>query len=188
MRRVIAGLFMSLDGVVEGPGYGDDFERAGWTMPYFDNEIGQVIAENTARSDILLLGRVTYHTFERTFASQTDEMAAQMNNFPKVVVSTSLKSADWSNSTLVSDSVVAEISRLKQQPGKDITISGSITLVQSLMKHNLVDEFSLLVYPVVVGSGRRLFDDTNQTNLKLVKAAPLNSGVVHLTYETATAS
>lgn len=184
MRKIVVGLFMSLDGVVEGPGPQDAFERAGWTMPYFTPEIGQIIGEITASSDALLLGRVTYQGFESSFASQSGGMADVLNNQLKYVVSTTLKTATWNNSKLINEHVVEEITRLKQQPGKDISVSGSIMLVQTLMEHHLIDECSLLLYPVTVGAGRRLFKDGSaMKTLKLVEAKPTSSGVVHLRYQ-----
>jgi dihydrofolate reductase len=182
MRKIVVGMFVSLDGVIEGPGPTDNFEHAGWTMPYFNEEVGQAIAENTFRSDALLLGRQTYHDFAAVFASQSGGQADIMNNFPKYVVSTTLKKAEWTNSTLISKNVVEEITKLKQQPGKDITISGSGTLVHSLMAHGLIDEYSLLVMPVVLGTGKRLFPNGVNTSLELIGAKPLSSGVVHLSY------
>jgi len=184
MRKIVVGLFMSLDGVVEGPGPQDAFERAGWTMPYFTPEIGQIIGEITASSDALLLGRVTYQGFQSSFEHQTDGMAAMLNNQLKYVVSSTLKTPSWNNSRLIDKNVVEEITKLKQQPGKDISMSGSIRLVQTLMEHHLIDECSLLLYPVTVGAGRRLFKDGAAMNtLKLVEAKPLSSGVIHLRYQ-----
>lgn len=185
MRKLVASFFISLDGVVEGPGPGDDFELAGWTMPYWSDEIGQVIGTGMAASDTLLLGRVTYQGFQAAFANGTDEMADTMNNFRKVVVSTTLDDATWNNSTLIKENVAEEVAKLKEQPGQDIAISGSGTLVQSLLEHGLVDELNLLVYPVVLGRGKRLFKDGSNLTLKLVQAQPTSSGVVIHTYQLA---
>ena len=186
MRKITVGLFMSLDGVVEGPGPENSYEHAGWTMPYFSPEIGQIVGESVAASDALLLGRVTYQGFESSFSAQTDDMAVALNTMRKYVVSTTMKSADWNNSTLISGNIIEEITKLKQQPGGDIAISGSIRLAQSLMEHDLIDEYSLIVYPVVLGSGKRLFKDgTPMTSLKLVETRPTSSGVVLLHYQRA---
>jgi dihydrofolate reductase len=184
MRKIVVGMFVSLDGVIEGPGPTDNFVHAGWTMPYFNEEVGQAIAENTFRSDALLLGRNTYHDFAGVFASQSGGQAEIMKNFPKYVVSTTMKKAEWNNSTLISSNIIEEVTKLKQQSGKDITISGSGMLVHSLLKHDLIDEFSLLVMPVVLGTGKRLFPEGVKTSFKLVNAKPLSSGVVHMTYVT----
>jgi dihydrofolate reductase len=171
MRRIVVEEFMSLDGVVQGPGPEDNFELAGWTMPYFTPEIGQIIGESIAASDALLLGRVTYQGFESSFSSQTDGMSMALNNQPKYVVSTTMKQATWKNSTLINGNVIQEIRDLKQQPGKDIAISGSITLAQSLMEHGLIDEFGLIK------------DGAAMMTLNLLEARPLSNGVVYLRYQ-----
>jgi dihydrofolate reductase len=183
MRKIAAGLFMSLDGVVEGPGPGDTFERKGWTMPYYSDEIGQVVGESFAKNDAMLLGRVTYQGFANTFGSQTGGMADVMNNTHKYVVSNTLQKAEWNNSELIKGNNIAEqIAALKRQPGKDIGMSGSGTLVQFLLEQGLLDELMLLVYPVVVGTGKRLFKDGFDTTMKLAKAQSFSTGVVHLVY------
>jgi dihydrofolate reductase len=185
MRKLVASFFMSLDGVVEGPGPGDDFELAGWTMPYWDDDIGAFVQAGMQASDALLLGRVTYQGFASAFATGTGPDAAIMNNFRKYVVSTTLKQADWSNSTLIEGSVTEEVARLKQQPGRDIAISGSGTLVQSLLSEGLIDELNLLIYPVVLGRGKRLFRDGSKLTLKPKQSKTSSSGVLLLTYELA---
>jgi dihydrofolate reductase len=179
MRKIVAGLFVSVDGVVEAP--------ETWTGPYFSPEIGQHIGSMMAAGDTMLLGRATYQTFAASFAGNTsDPMAAQMNASPKVVVSTTLAAAEWENSTLIRGDVAAEITRLKQQPGKNINISGSATLVAWLLRQGLLDELDLLVFPVVAGHGKRLFDsDGRQTGLKLADSQTYPTGVVRLTYHPA---
>jgi dihydrofolate reductase len=181
MRKIVAGLMVSVDGVVEAP--------EAWTGQYFSPELGQVVGSIMAGGDTMLLGRVTYQTFAASFAGNTsDPMAAQMNSTPKVVVSTTLPTAEWENSTLVSGDVAAEITRLKQQPGKDINISGSPTLVSWLLRQGLLDELNLLLFPVVAGHGKRMFDDADgTTGLKLTHSETLGTGVVHLIYQPATA-
>lgn len=185
MRKIIVGMFMSLDGVYQGPGPSDQFEYAGWTMPYFNDEVGGYIGSRVATADALLLGRNTYDSFAATFAPQSGGMADVMNNMPKYVVSTTLKSADWNNTTLINDNVAEAVRQIKAQPGQDISISGSGTLVQSLLQHNLIDELSLLVYPVVLGTGKRLFPDGWKTDLKLIESRSLGTSVVLLRYEPA---
>lgn len=173
MRKIIVGMFMSLDGVVQGPGYGDEFEYKGWTMPFFTPEIGQHIGSQTAGSDTLLLGRTTYDTFERTFAGQNEGPASALNAIKKVVVSTTLKSANWNNSTLISANVAEEVAKLKQQDGKDISITGSTTLVQSLMSHNLIDDvvytdlgpFDSVKSPCEICGGKRFKDEVLEYKL-----------------------
>jgi dihydrofolate reductase len=175
MRKIAAGLFMSLDGVMESP------EQ--WTGPYMNDEMGQAIGAQLAAADTMLLGRVTYQTFAAAFAEGTDPMAAQMNSTPKLVVSTTLGKAEWQNSTLINGDVVTELTRLKQLPGKNIAISGSATLVRSLLYARMLDELNLLVPPLVVGRGRRLFeDDGTQVPLKLLDTKTFSSGVLSLSY------
>jgi dihydrofolate reductase len=178
MRKIVAGLFMSLDGVVEAP------EK--WTGPYFNDQIGQEIGSVMAGGDTMLLGRKTYQTFAASFAGQTGGMADQMNNTPKLVVSTTLDTADWQNSTLLTGNVAGELGRVKQQPGTNINISGSITLIRSLLRDGLLDELRLQLFPVVVGSGMRLFDDSGQqVSLKLADSQAFSTGVVNLVYTPA---
>ncbi len=183
MRRIIVGLFMSLDGVIQGPGPSDDFDAAGWTMPYWTDEIGMQIGATMAACDALLLGRITYDGFKSSFEHQNDPMAQGLNSAHKYVVSNTLKSADWNNSELIRGNVPEEIAKLKQQPGKDISVSGSASIVHLLQKHDLVDEYSLFQYPVVIGHGTRLFPEgTAKLGLKLVEARPLPTGVILVRY------
>jgi dihydrofolate reductase len=178
MRKIVAGLFMSLDGVVEAP------EK--WTGPYFNDQIGQEIGSVMAAGDTMLLGRKTYQTFAASFAGQTGGMADQMNNTPKLVVSTTLDTAEWQNSTLIKGNLADEIAKLKQQAGQNINISGSITLIRSLLRDGLLDELRLQLFPVVVGSGMRLFDDSGQQiSLKLADSRSFSTGVVNLVYTPA---
>jgi dihydrofolate reductase len=180
VRKIVAGLFVSLDGVVEAP--------EAWTSPYFTPEIGQHIGSLVAAGDTLLLGRATYETFYSAFSGDKsgDPMAASMINTPKVVVSTTLASADWQNSTLIKDDVAAQITKLKEQPGKNINISGSGTLVTWLLRQGLLDELDLLVFPVVAGHGKRLFDtEGDQVALKLNESKAYDNGVLHLSYGAA---
>jgi dihydrofolate reductase len=146
MRKIILTEFLSLDGVMENPA---------WTMPYWNDEIAKFKYDELFASGILLLGRVTYQGFAAAWPSRTDEQgfADRMNNLPKVVVSTTLKELAWNNSSLVKDNVVEEVTRLKQQSGQDILIGGSCILANTLMLHDLIDEYRLLVYPLVVGKG-----------------------------------
>jgi dihydrofolate reductase len=180
MRKIVAGLFISLDGVVESPDQ--------WHFPYFNDEMGEAIAAQVAESDTMLFGRVTYEEFAGYWPHQGSEveMADQMNYTPKLVVSSTLDAAEWQNTTLVKGNVVEELTKLKQQPGKDISIVGSGTLVRSLLRDGLLDELRLLVHPIVVGSGRRLFPDgTDQMPLRLVDARTFSTGVLYATYRLA---
>jgi dihydrofolate reductase len=181
MRKIVAGLFVSLDGVVEAP------EK--WNTPYFNEEMAQEVGAQMAEADTMLLGRVTYETFAAAFAGQTGGMADVMNSTPKIVVSTTLDEAAWQNSTLLNGNgdLVEQLTALKHKPGRNIAISGSGTLISSLLREGLLDELRLLVHPIVVGSGKRLFDDGEQIPLKLVGTKALQTGVVALHYEPADA-
>jgi len=183
MRKVIVGEYVSLDGVMEGPNPGDPYEHAGWADPYNSEEAKKIVSDSMSKGDALLLGRVSYQSYAAAFSSQTGGFADVINGFHKYVVSTTLKKAEWNNSTLINGNIAEEIAKLKQQPGKGIGVSGSGTLVQTLMQHDLIDEYVLLVCPLVLGSGKRLFSDVSKTNLKLIEAKPLSSGVVVLTYQ-----
>jgi dihydrofolate reductase len=178
MRKINAGLFISLDGVVEAP------EK--WTGPYFNDQVGQAVGGLMAPNDAMLLGRVTYEGFAAAFGGQSGGMADQMNNTPKFVVSSTLTSAGWQNSTLISGDVAGQITELKQRPGGGIGMSGSSALVTWLLKHGLLDRLDLLVFPVVLGSGKRLFDEPDgQLPFTLAHSEAFSTGVVHLTYEPA---
>ena len=182
MRKIIAGLFLSLDGVVEAPDQ--------WHFPYWSDEMGEVIGSQMAAADTLLLGRVTYQEFAAYWPHQTGDvpMADYMNTTPKLVVSTTLDTVAWQNSTLISGNVVEELTRLKQQPGKNLSITGSATLVRSLLHHGLLDQLGLMVCPVLVGSGQRLFEaGGGGVPMTLVGAKTLSNGVLDLTYRPAAA-
>lgn len=181
MRKVTAGLFVSLDGVVESP------EK--WHFPYFNDEMGEAVGAAISSSDAMLLGRVTYQEFAAYWpgvSSEDEPFATHMNKTPKYVVSKTLDKAEWNNSTLISGNVAEEITKLKQQPGKNIGITGSATLVQSLLQDDLLDELGLMIHPVVVGSGKRLFQEGGgPKGLKLVDSMTFSTGVVSLTYQPA---
>ena len=185
MRKLVASFFISLDGVVQGPGPDDDFDLAGWTMPYWDDDVAAFIQAGMEAADTLLLGRVTYQGFAAAFAENTSPDAEVMNNYRKYVVSTTLEQADWNNSSLITGNVVEEVAKLKQQEGHDIGMSGSGTLVQSLLRHNLIDELNLLIYPVVLGRGKRLFEEGTTVNFKLKQSKTSSSGVLLTTYQVA---
>lgn len=187
MRKIIVLEYVTLDGVMEDPGGAEKFEHGGWTMPYWNDEIGKFQLDGLFASDALLLGRVTYQGFAAAWPSIKDEagFADRMNGLPKYVVSTTLEEVAWNNARLIKGNVAEEVSRLKHEAGQDILIYGSGELVRTLMHHNLVDEYRLLVYPVVLGSGKRLFQDASKTTLKLVETRPFPSGVVALSYQKA---
>jgi dihydrofolate reductase len=180
MRKIIAGEFVSLDGVMEAPNE--------WHFPYWSDEMGEVVSAQMAATDAMLLGRITFQEFASFWPAQSEDEvpgAAHMNETPKFVVSTTLDNVDaWQNSTLINGDVMDGITHLKQQPGKDIGVTGSATLVQSLLEAGLLDELQLLVHPIVVGHGKRLFrDESKKTGLKLVEAKTFSTGVLALTYQ-----
>ena len=179
MRKIVAGLSISLDGVIE------DADQ--WMGPWFDPELGQAIGSMIAAQDAMLLGRVTYDGFAAYWPHQTGDMADAMNGTAKYVVSGTLTSADWQNSTLIpAASAYAEIAELKQQPGQNIGMTGSATLVSSLLREGLLDELHLFLFPVVLGSGKRLFAAPgDKLPLRLIDSATYDTGVVHLTYAKA---
>ena len=179
MRKIVSGLFISLDGVIEAPN--------DWTGPWFNPELGQAVGSFIAAQDAMLLGRVSYDEFAAFWPQQTGDMADSMNGTAKYVVSGTLKSADWQNSTLIpAASAIAEIAELEQRPGQNIGMTGSATLVSSLLREGLLDELHLFVFPVVLGSGTRLFGAPgDKLPLKLIDSATYETGVVHLTYAKA---
>ena len=182
MRKVIASEFVSLDGVFEAPDQ--------WHFPYFNDEMGQEIGAAMAASDAMLMGRVLYEEWADFWPRQDPEenpVAARMNGVRKYVVSTTLEEPlEWQNSTLIAGDVAEEISELKRQPGKDIVISGSGSLVGSLLEDGLIDELGLMIHPVVVGSGKRLFEEGGERiALELVDFRTFSTGVVYLTYRPA---
>ncbi len=194
MRKLVVGTFLTLDGVMQAPGDPQEdteggFEHGGWQIPYFDADAGRIMGEQIAATDALLLGRVTYQIFAAFWPSAPadDPMAKKLNSVPKYVVSTTLDKVEWNNSTLIKGNIAEEVARLKQQPGSGyLSVTGSGKLAQTLMQHNLVDEYGLWVHPIVLGSGKRLFaEGIVPANLKLVDTQTTGSGVVILTYQPA---
>ncbi len=188
MRKLTAGIFITLDGVVEAPGADDTTlpGKRGWSMPYTDEEVGGFIMGGMMATDAMLLGRKTYQSFAAYWAPLGDEnpIASSMNNQNKFVVSTTLDKADWKNSTLLKGDVAEAITALKQQPGQDIAIVGSGTLVQFLLQLELIDELNLLICPVILGVGQRLFKEGVQTNLlKPIASKTYGSGMTILTLQ-----
>lgn len=191
MRKIIVSEFVSLDGVMQAPGGAEEdteggFTHGGWTGPYWHDDIGETILQELHQSDTFLLGRKTWQTHAEAFEpiSEGDPFAELLNNKQKYVVSSTLKSVDaWRNSTIISENVVDEIRKLKAQPGKDIYVDGSSVLVHTLAQADLVDEYHLLVFPIVLGSGKRVFPDGFYSGLKLIKTKSFPSGVVLLHYQ-----
>ena len=180
MRKVNAGLFISLDGVTESPGE--------WQFDHFDDDMMATMSAHIAAEDTILLGRVTYQEWAPYWPTATDEpYASHINNTPKYVVSTTLDKVEWGkwdNPSLIKGNLAEEIARLKQQPGQNIGVSGSPTLVRSMLQNDLLDELTLMIHPVVVGSGKRLFTDGGDLKrLKLVDSKTTKTGVSILTYQ-----
>ncbi len=189
MRKLVVSEFVSLDGVMQAPGGADEdteggFAHGGWTLPYWHDDIGAHFFAAITQSDALLLGRKTWQIHGGAFEPMTgDDFADVLNTMPKYVVSTTLTPASaWRNSTLIARDVVEDVRALKARSGKDIYVDGSSVLAQTLAQHDLVDEYSLLVYPVVLGSGKKLFPDGLRVNLRLLESRPFPSGVVLMRY------
>ena len=189
VRKLIVAEFVSLDGVMQAPGGVDEdtdggFTHGGWTMPYWHDDIGANFMQSMNDCDTFLLGRKTWqgHAVFETF-EEGDPFGDLMKAKQKYVVSTTLQSAAaWRNSTIISQNVIEEVRKLKQLPGKNIYVDGSSVLVHALAQHNLVDEYSLLVYPLVLGSGKRVFPDGVRIDMKLVETKPFPTGVVLMRY------
>jgi len=189
MRKVVVSEFVSLDGVMQAPGGAEEdteggFTHGGWTMSYWHDDIGAHFFASITQADALLLGRKTWQIHGGAFESMDgDEFADVLNGMQKYVVSTTLPDASaWRNSTLIAGDVVEAVRALKAQSGKDIYVDGSSVLVHTLAQHDLVDEYSLLVYPVSLGGGKKVFPDGVRANLRLIESRPFPSGVVLLRY------
>jgi dihydrofolate reductase len=192
MRRIVVSEFLTLDGVMQAPGDPNEdrtggFEHGGWQLAYFDDIFGSTMMEAFAATGGLLLGRRTYETFAAHWPRQPadDPLAGTMNGLDKYVVSTTLtEPLAWQNSTLIKSNVVREVARLKHGSGKEIQVIGSGELVQTLMRDDLVDAYRLMIHPLVLGTGKRLFrDGVSMTRLRLVDSKPTTTGVLILTYE-----
>lgn len=190
MRELIVAEFITLDGVIQAPGGADEdtdggFVHGGWTHPYWHDDIGAHFFQAISQTDALLLGRKTWQIHGAAFDPMPDgdPFGDVMKGIQKYVVSTTLASTSlWRNSTLISSNVVEEVRKLKEQPGKNIMLDGSSVLAHTLIENDLVDEYALHVYPLVLGSGKRLFPEGMRVNLKLVEASPIPSGVVFMRY------
>jgi dihydrofolate reductase len=186
MRKLIVSEFFSLDGVIQAPGGKDEdtdggFQHGGWTWPYWDEAIGAHFVEVMGDVDTLILGRKTWQIHGGAFEPMADDDPNEpgFNKLQKYVVSNTLADASaWRNSTLISGDVVEAVRALKAQPGKNIATDGSSELIQTLAQHDLIDDYYLLVYPVVLGGGKTIFPEGVRLNLRLVEAKPLASGVI----------
>lgn len=192
MRKVIVNEFLSLDGVMQGPGDPDEdrsggFEHGGWQMPYFDDDFAKVAFEGMAETDGYLFGRRTYEIMAAYWPTQPDDVpfAASLNGLPKYVASTTLSEPlEWRNSTLLQGDVAKAVAELKEQPGKNLVVLGSGELVQTLMENDVVDEYGLSFHPIVLGSGKRLFrEGSPKRPLRLVRSMTTSTGVIVATYE-----
>ncbi len=193
MRKLIVLSFITLDGVMQAPGGPEEdptggFKYGGWTVGYWDDFLGGVMGEQMAEPFDLLLGRKTYEIFAAywPYAKSDDPTAEKLNSAKKYVASKTLRKLDWSNSTLIKGDTVQEIIKLKEQTGPELQVHGSGNLIQTLLKHDLIDEFRLKIFPITLGTGKRLFGEgTIPAGLKLVDSRTSTTGVIIATYERA---
>jgi dihydrofolate reductase len=193
MRKLVVGTFLSVDGVMQAPGGPDEdreggFAHGGWSVNYWDEVMGQLITESTLQAGALLLGRKTYDIFAAHWPHVGDEdpVAAKLNSVAKYVASRTLREVTWNNSTLIEGDVAKAVAALKEQPGSAIQVTGSGDLIQTLIEHDLVDEYQLWVFPVMLGEGKRLFaSGAVPAALKLVDTKTSSTGVAIHTYERA---
>ncbi len=189
MGRIVVTEFVSLDGVVEAPGGGENFKHGGWSFEISRGDEGDTFKlDETMSSEALLLGRVTYEGFAAAWPSRTDEFgfADKFNSMPKYVVSSTLTDPEWNNTTVLKGDVAAEVATLKERHDGDIVVHGSPQLVQTLVERDLVDEYRLMVFPVVLGSGKHLFGETtDKKSLRLVSSQLVGDGVAILVYQPA---
>ena len=190
MRELIVAEFITLDGVIQAPGGTDEdtdggFRHGGWTRPYWHDDIGAHFFETMSGADALLLGRRTWEIHGGAFEPMEpgNPFVDALNDMPKYVVSTTLESASaWRNSTLIRDNVIEEVRQLKQQPGRNILIDGSSVLIHALAENDLVDEYRLHLYPLVLGGGKRLFPEGKRLDMSLVESSAMPTGVVYMRY------
>jgi dihydrofolate reductase len=184
MGRIVVTEYISVDGVVQAPSGTETFERVGWTDDFSRGPEGEAFKfEETRSSDALLLGRVTYDEFAPVWPHVEGEFADMFNALPKYVVSSTLENPEWQDTTVLRGDLVEEVTKVRDRYERDVVVHGSPQLVQALVEHDLVDELRLLVYPVVVGAGKRLFGETSgKQNLRLVEATSFDDGVHLLFY------
>ncbi|HEX9417072.1 MAG TPA: dihydrofolate reductase family protein [Gaiellaceae bacterium] len=187
MGRIVVTEFVSLDGVMEDPGGAEDFEHGGWSFEISRGDEGDKFKlDETFASEALLLGRVTYEGFAEAWPSREGEFADKFNSMPKYVVSSTLEEPEWNNSTVLRGDLAEEVAKLKHEHDGDVVVHGSARLAQALLEHDLVDELRLMVYPVVLGSGKRLFGETSdKKTLRLVESKVVGDGVAILVYRPA---
>jgi dihydrofolate reductase len=187
MGRIVVTEFVSLDGVTEDPGGAEDFKHGGWTFEISRGDEGDRFKlDETMASEALLLGRVTYEGFAKAWPTRDGEFADKFNSMPKYVVSSTLTDPEWTNTTVLEGDLADEVSRLREQHDGDVVVHGSMQLVEALLENDLVDELRLMVFPVVLGSGKRLFGETSdKKTLKLSDSKIVGDGVAILVYERA---
>jgi dihydrofolate reductase len=188
--RIVVTEFMSLDGVVEDPGGAEDFKYGGWSFEISRGDEGDRFKlDETMASDALLLGRVTYEGFAEAWPSREGEFADKFNSMPKYVVSSTLEEPEWSNSTVLKGDVAEEVAKLREEHDGDIVVHGSVQLAQALIENDLVDELRLMVFPLLLGTGKQLFGETSDKKpLRLVESTVVGDGVAILTYQPARAA
>jgi dihydrofolate reductase len=196
-RKLIVSQFLSLDGVMQAPGYPDEdrrggFRQGGWISAYVDETFGDAISNTLAETDVLLLGRRTYEIFAAHWPKQPpqDPLASRFNELAKVVVSSTMREPlEWRNSTLIRTDQVREIAQIKKRPGRSVTVIGSGELVQTLMRDGLVDEYRLMIHPIVLGGGTRMFrESSSPVRLELIESNATSTGVLIVTYRPMSAS
>ena len=187
MGRIVVTEFVSLDGVMEDPGGSEDFKYSGWSFEIPRGDEGDKFKlDETMASEALLLGRVTYEGFAKAWPTREGEFADKFNSMPKYVVSSTLKDPEWTNTTVLEGDLAGEVARVKEQHDGDVVVHGSMQLVEALLENDLVDELRLMVFPVVLGSGKRLFGETSdKKSLKLRDSQVVGDGVAILVYERA---
>ena len=187
MGRIVVTEFVSLDGVVEGPGGGEDFKYGGWSLEINRGDEGDKFKlDETLAAEALLLGRVTYEGFAKAWPSREGEFADKFNSMPKYVVSSTLTDPEWKNTTVLGSDLAAEVKKMRDEHEGDVVVHGSPRLVQALLEHDLVDELRLMVFPVVLGAGKRLFGGTSdKKSLRLVDSKIVGDGVAILVYQPA---
>ena len=183
MGRIVVTEFVSLDGVMEDPGGAEDFEHGGWTFEIDRGEGDAFKLEETRATEALLLGRVTYEGFAAAWPSREGEFADKFNSMPKYVVSSTLHDPEWNNTTVLSGDLTEEVSNMKERHDGDVVVHGSRQLVQALVDRDLVDELRLMVFPVVLGTGKRLFGESGKKRLRLVDSKVVGDGVAILVYQ-----
>jgi dihydrofolate reductase len=187
MGKIVVTEFVSLDGVIQAPGGGEEYKHAGWTFEISRGDEGEKFKlDETMGSEALLLGRVTYEGFAAAWPKMKNDFADKFNNMPKYVVSSTLEDPEWTNTTVLSGDLVEEVTALRERLDGDIVVHGSAQLVQALIEHDLVDELRIMQFPVILGSGKRLFGETSDKHaLKLADCKVVGDGVAILTYTPA---